>query len=80
MALGTTDARRLAQVRSLLDRSSPDLKAALHDTTAARNVVFALLVRTKPALQSSADRLSGQNLWPRLQTARSGSFINTCAA
>jgi Zn-dependent protease with chaperone function len=51
-ALGTTDAKRLAQVRSLLTDLPPLLKAALHDATAARDVVFALLVRTKPALQA----------------------------
>ncbi|HSM81177.1 MAG TPA: M48 family metallopeptidase, partial [Nodosilinea sp.] len=51
-ALGTTDARRLGQVRSLLAQLPPDFKAALHDPTAAADLVFALLVRTKPAVQT----------------------------
>ncbi len=51
-ALGTADGRQLKQVRSLLDQLPADLKAALHDPLAATEVVFALLVRTKPALQS----------------------------
>ncbi len=51
-ALGTTDIRQLKQVRSLLDRLPAELKTALHDPLAATEVVFALLVRTTPALQS----------------------------
>ncbi len=51
-AIGTTDARRLAQVRSLLSELPADLKDALHEPTAAIEVVYALLVRTKPALQT----------------------------
>lgn len=52
IAIGTTDARRLAQVRSLLRDLPPEVKAALQDPTAATEVVYALLVRTKPALQT----------------------------
>ncbi|MBE9110504.1 M48 family metallopeptidase, partial [Nodosilinea sp. LEGE 07298] len=51
-ALGTTDARRLAQVRSLLAQLSPTVKAALQDPNGAADLVYALLVRTKPALQT----------------------------
>ncbi|MEA5450856.1 M48 family metallopeptidase [Leptolyngbya sp. CCNP1308] len=51
-AIGTTDGRRLEQVRSLLSDLPPEVKAALQDPTAATEVVYALLVRTKPALQT----------------------------
>ncbi|MBD2234328.1 M48 family metallopeptidase [Phormidium tenue] len=51
-AIGTTDARRLEQVRSLLSELPAEVKAALQDPTAAAEVVYALLVRTKPALQT----------------------------
>ncbi|TVQ10354.1 MAG: hypothetical protein EA368_07530 [Leptolyngbya sp. DLM2.Bin27] len=51
-ALGTTDGQQLKQVRSLLDQLPAGLKTALHDPLAATAVVFALLVRTKPALQA----------------------------
>ncbi|MBD2108400.1 M48 family metallopeptidase [Nodosilinea sp. FACHB-13] len=51
-AIGTTDARRLEQVRSLLSELPAEVKAALQNPTAAAEVVYALLVRTKPALQT----------------------------
>ncbi len=51
-AIGTTDARRLDQVRSLLSELPAEVKAALQDPTAAAEAVYALLVRTKPALQT----------------------------
>ncbi|MGF1517545.1 MAG: M48 family metallopeptidase [Nodosilinea sp.] len=51
-ALGTADIQQLQQVRSLLDQLPAELKTALHDPLAATEVVFALLVRTKPALQT----------------------------
>ncbi|PSN13043.1 hypothetical protein C7293_17610 [filamentous cyanobacterium CCT1] len=51
-ALGTTDARRLTQVRSLLAQLPDEVKAALQDPTEAANLVYALLVRTRPALQT----------------------------
>ncbi|WP_017301188.1 M48 family metallopeptidase [Nodosilinea nodulosa] len=51
-ALGTTDARRLDQVRSLLAQLPPDVKAALQNPSRAAELVYALLVRTKPALQT----------------------------
>ncbi|PZV08572.1 MAG: hypothetical protein DCF32_04560 [Leptolyngbya sp.] len=51
-AIGTTDARRLEQVRSLLSELPAEIKAALQNPTAAAEVVYALLVRTKPALQT----------------------------
>lgn len=51
-AIGTTDARRLEQVRSLLNQLPAEIKLALQDPTAAAEVVYALLVRTKPALQT----------------------------
>ncbi|MBD1917686.1 MULTISPECIES: M48 family metallopeptidase [Cyanophyceae] len=51
-AIGTTDARRLDQVRSLLSELPAEVKSALQDPTAAAEVVYALLVRTKPALQT----------------------------
>jgi Zn-dependent protease with chaperone function len=50
--LGTTDSRQLAQVRSLLAALPPPLKAALHDPSTARDLVYTLLIRTKPALQA----------------------------
>lgn len=51
-AIGTTDARRLEQVRSLLSELPTEIESALHDPIAATEVVYALLVRTKPALQT----------------------------
>ncbi|MGG6237914.1 M48 family metallopeptidase [Nodosilinea sp. AN01ver1] len=51
-ALGTTDARRLTQVRSLLAQLPDEVKTALQDPAEAANLVYALLVRTKPALQT----------------------------
>lgn len=51
-AIGTIDGRRLEQVRSLLSELPAEIKAALHDPTAAAEAVYALLVRTKPALQT----------------------------
>ncbi|MBW4463251.1 MAG: M48 family metallopeptidase [Nodosilinea sp. WJT8-NPBG4] len=51
-AIGTTDARRLEQVRSLLSELPAEIKLALQDPSAAAEVVYALLVRTKPALQT----------------------------
>ncbi|MGB3308801.1 MAG: M48 family metallopeptidase [Nodosilinea sp.] len=51
-ALGTTDARRLTQVRSLLTHLPDEVKAALQNPSDAANLVYALLVRTKPALQA----------------------------
>ncbi|MBW4485257.1 MAG: M48 family metallopeptidase [Tildeniella torsiva UHER 1998/13D] len=51
-AIGTTDARRLEQVRSLLSDLPGEIKSALQNPTAAAEVVYALLVRTKPALQT----------------------------
>ncbi|WP_035992186.1 M48 family metallopeptidase [Leptolyngbya sp. KIOST-1] len=50
--LGTIDVRRLAQVRSLLDQLPAEVKTALQDPADAANLVYALLVRTKPALQA----------------------------
>lgn len=51
-AIGTVDGRRLDQVRSLLNELPAEIKAALQDPNAATEVVYALLVRTKPALQT----------------------------
>ncbi len=51
-SLGTPDARRLIQVRSQLSQLHPDIKAALFDPTAATELVFALLVRTKSPIQA----------------------------
>ncbi|MBE9158742.1 M48 family metallopeptidase [Nodosilinea sp. LEGE 06152] len=51
-ALGTTDAQRLTQVRSLLTQLPPAVKAALQEPSSAADLVYALLVRTKPARQA----------------------------
>lgn len=63
-AVGTIDPRRLRQVHDLLNQLPDSVKEALHDPTAAADIVFALMVRTPPTAQAQQVQILAKTYGP----------------